>query len=77
MVLKLSLGLVLAGVAIGVPATLSTTHLIATMFYGVQASDPLTIVGASLLMIAVAVLAGFLPSRRASKVDPMVALRYE
>jgi ABC-type antimicrobial peptide transport system permease subunit len=75
MVLKLSLWLVLAGVAIGVPATLSTTRLIATMFYGITASDPLTIVEAALLMITVAVLAAFLPARRASRVDPMMALR--
>ncbi len=47
------------------------------MLYGVSAADPLTIVGASLLMLTAAALAGFLPARRASKVDPMVALRYE
>ncbi len=77
MVLKESLWLVLAGIALGVPATLVATRLISTMFYGVNASDPLTMVGATMLMIAVAALAAFLPARRASKVDPMVALRYE
>ncbi|MCI0364213.1 MAG: ABC transporter permease, partial [Phycisphaerales bacterium] len=77
MVLKESVLLVVAGVAIGVPTTLAATRLISSRLFGVGSADPLTIAAATLLMIAVAALAGFLPARRASRVDPMVALRYE
>ena len=77
LVFKESLWLVLAGVAIGVPATLAATRLISTMLFGVSAADPLTIAAATLLMFAVAALAAFVPARRAAKVDPMIALRYE
>jgi len=77
MVLKESLWLVLAGIAIGVPPTLALTRLISTMLYGVKASDPLTMVGATLLMVAVAAMAALIPARKASRVDPLVALRYE
>jgi predicted permease len=77
MVLSESMLLVLAGLAIGLPAALAATRLISSRLYGVSAADPLTIVDAILLMVAVAALAGFIPARRASKVDPMVALRFE
>jgi predicted permease len=77
MVIRESLLLLLAGLAIGIPATLAASPLIAARLYGVSPTDLHTIVGATLLMIAVAALAGFIPARRASKVDPMVALRYE
>jgi predicted permease len=77
MVLKESLMLVLAGVAVGVLAAFATTHLISSLLYGVSPTDPLTLAGATLLMGAVAVLASLIPARRASRVDPMAALRYE
>lgn len=77
MVLSESMVLVLAGLSIGVPAALATTRLISSRLFGVSAADPLTIVAAISLMIAVAALAGFIPAWRASKVDPLVALRYE
>jgi predicted permease len=77
MVLKESWVLVAAGIAIGLPLTLAVARLISAKLFGVSATDPMTIGGASLLMIAVAALAGFLPAQRASRVDPMVALRYE
>jgi predicted permease len=77
MVLREVLLLVGIGIAIGVPATLATTHYISSLLFGVSAADPLTIVIAALLMTAVAALAGFLPALRASRVAPMVALRYE
>ena len=77
MVLKESLLLVLVGVAIGIPATLATTRVVSAMLFGISAADPLTIAAATLLMIAVAALASLMPAYRASRVDPMVALRYE
>jgi predicted permease len=77
MMLRESIWLVALGIVIGVPATLAATRLISTMLFGVSASDPWTVGGAIALMIAVAALAGFVPARRASQVDPMVAVRYE
>jgi predicted permease len=77
MVLKESLLLCIAGAGVGVAVTLAATRLISSRLYGVNPTDPVTIVAATLLMISVASLAGFIPAHRASKVDPMVALRYE
>ncbi len=77
MVLRESMLLVASGIAIGVPVTIALTRLISARLFGVSASDPLTIALATSLLLAVAALAGFLPARRAAKVDPMVALRYE
>jgi predicted permease len=77
MVLQESLALVVGGILIGLPATIAAARLIANRLFGVGASDPATIGSAVLLIIVVAALAGLLPARRASKVDPMVALRYE
>jgi ABC-type antimicrobial peptide transport system permease subunit len=56
---------------------MATTRLVSTLLYDVTPTDPLTIGLATLLMIAVAALAGYLPARRASRIDPMMALRYE
>ena len=67
----------LAGVFAGLLALLAIPRLIASQLYGLQATDPVSILVAITLMFAVAVLAGYFPSRRAAKVDPMVALRYE
>ena len=69
--------LVVAGLAIGIPITLAATRLVANMLYGIHGIDSISIAGAVLLLLLVAVCAGYLPARRASKVDPMVALRYE
>ncbi len=76
-IVRESLGFVLAGIAIGVPASLAVMRLVQKLLFGVKSVDPATIIVATLLMIAVAALAGFFPARRASKVDPMVALRQE
>jgi predicted permease len=75
MVLREGLMRVAAGIAIGVPATLAATRLITSSLFGVGAADPPTLIAAAFLMVAVAAFAGFLPARRASRVDPMVALR--
>jgi ABC-type antimicrobial peptide transport system permease subunit len=77
MVMKETLGPVACGILFGVPAALAGGRMISARLFGVRAMDPLTIAAASLLMIGVAGLAGFLPAQRAAKVDPMVALRHE
>jgi len=76
-VLRETLVLVIIGITIGVPAALAGTHLVRSMLFGLGFADPLVIVSAAVLLAIVAVLAGFLPAHRASRVDPMVALRYE
>jgi predicted permease len=75
--LRESMLLVAAGIAIGIPATIGAMRLATSLLFGVSAADPGTIGLATLLLILVALFAGFLPARRASKVDPMTALRYE
>jgi putative ABC transport system permease protein len=71
------LWLVVAGLAVGVPATLLTRRMIVSLLFGVGASDPPTLAVSFALLIGVAALAGFLPARRAMRVDPMTALRAE
>jgi predicted permease len=83
-VLRLFIGqelkLVLVGIALGVGAALilaRTLSSLSRLLYGVEAGDPLTFVTASLVLIGVAAIAGYIPARRAAKIDPVVALRYE
>jgi putative ABC transport system permease protein len=65
------------GVVIGVAASLAITRLMSSLLFGINATDPLTFVGVAVLLSLVALLASYIPSRRAMKVDPIVALRYE
>lgn len=77
MVLRETLVLILVGVAIGVPAAIGAGRLVASQLFGLSAADPLTLGAATLLLTGVAVLAGLLPARKASRVNPLIALRYE
>jgi predicted permease len=76
-VLRETLALSLLGIAIGIPCALAATHLIASMLFGLSPTDLPTITGVSLLLLLVALFAGYLPARRATAIDPIVALRTE
>jgi putative ABC transport system permease protein len=77
MVIKQGLALAFAGVAIGIGAAIGVTRYLSSMLYGVNANDPLTMVAIAALPVLVAFAACYIPARRATRVDPMVALRYE
>ena len=77
MVLKHGATMALVGVAIGIGASFALTHLMASLLFGVSAHDPVTFTAVATLLIFVALLACYIPARRATRVDPMVALRYE
>lgn len=77
MVLRESLVLIGTGVVVGLPAALAASGLIENQFYGVKPADPATLTGALALLLAVGAAAGYLPARRAARIDPQVALRNE
>jgi ABC-type antimicrobial peptide transport system permease subunit len=77
MIMRQSLVLALCGLAVGTAGTVAGTKLVEALLFEVQARDPLAIGLAALIMTAVSLLAGYLPARRASRVDPLVALRAE
>jgi predicted permease len=77
MILLETLALALIGLAIGIPCALAASRLVGTFLYGVTPNDPTTLTVVALMLSAVAALAGYVPARRAMRVDPMVALRHE
>ena len=76
-ILRQTFVLLALGIAVGVVLALAVTRGASSLLYGLQPNDPLTFVGASALLIGVSLLASFVPAHRASRIDPMVALRYE
>jgi len=77
LILREVMWIALAGVAVGVPAAVAASRLISGMLFGLPANDPATIAGSAAVLLGVALLAGYLPARRAARMDPMTALRCE
>ena len=77
LVMREVLLLVGAGVLVGLPAALAVTRLLGSQLYGIQPNDALTIAIATFGIVAIAALSGYLPARRATRVDPVIAIRCE
>jgi ABC-type antimicrobial peptide transport system permease subunit len=76
-VLREALTLTAVGTGIGLPVALALVRVVRSFFYGLEPHDPVTIIATVAIMVAVATLAAWMPARRAARIDPMVALRYE
>jgi predicted permease len=77
MVLREAGRLVLLGIVIGIPAAMLASRLFSSMLFGLNATDPLSMLLVVIVLLAITLLASYIPARRATKVDPMIALRYE
>jgi putative ABC transport system permease protein len=77
LILRQSMRPAMIGVAIGLAGAVAISHILIAFLFGLSAMDPVTFLSVSAFLITVALLAGYLPARRASRVDPLVALRYE
>ena len=77
LILRHGTKLTLVGVAIGVAATLGLSRFLSSLLYGVKPTDPLTFLGVTIMLVLVTLLACYIPARRAMRVDPMVALKYD
>ncbi len=77
LVLGRGLALVSTGLALGLGAAFALTRFVSSLLYGVSSNDPFTVIGMSALLVAVALIAGYIPTRRAIRIDPMEALRHE
>ena len=77
LVLKQAVSMALIGIAIGVAGALIATRFLAGILYGVSTTDPLTFVGVAVFLTGVAILASYLPARKASRIEPTIALRSE
>jgi ABC-type antimicrobial peptide transport system permease subunit len=77
LVLREGMLLVAIGLVVGIPLAIASTRLLHSFLFGLKSTDPLSLIAVILLLGIVAALAGFIPARRAARIDPMVALRYE
>jgi putative ABC transport system permease protein len=77
LVIRQGLALVLVGVALGLIGALLLTRVLSSLLYGVSATDPLTFAAIALLLLAVSWIACYIPARRAARVDPLIAMRYD
>jgi putative ABC transport system permease protein len=77
LIISQGMKLVLIGIVIGLAGAFAVTRLVSSLLFGVGATDPVTFVGVAILLVAVAMLACWIPARRATKVDPLIALRSE
>jgi ABC-type antimicrobial peptide transport system permease subunit len=77
LILRQSMRPVLIGAAVGIAGCAGVSRILSSMLFGISAYDPIAFAGVPVVLIAIALLASHMPARRATKVDPMVALRYE